>query len=61
MPKVYQKWKSICLAQMAIFSLAIGGSGTKSLPLLSSNVGIMNTKGFLSVSSLEDEMEVAIS
>lgn len=51
---------STYLAHMSIFSLAIGGSGTKSLPSLPSDVGIMNANGFLLVFCLENEVEVTI-
>lgn len=44
---------STYIAQMEIFSLASGGSGAKSLPLSSSNVGIVNVIGFLSVTGSE--------
>lgn len=44
---------------MVIFYLAIGGSGTKSLPSLPSDVEFMKAKGFLPVSSLEDEVVAA--
>lgn len=55
------KGMSTYLAQMTIYSLAIGGSSTKYLPSLSSDVEIMNVNGFLPMSSLEDEVEVSIS
>lgn len=45
---------------MVIFSIAIGGSGTKSLPLLLFDVRIMKVKRFLPVSSLEDEVVAVI-
>lgn len=54
------KGMSTCFCQMAIFSLAIGGSGAKFLPSLPSDVGIMKAKGFFSVSSLEDEVVSSI-
>lgn len=51
---------STCLAQITIFSLANGGSDTKSFPFSSSEAGIMNAKGFLPISILRVEVEVAI-
>ena len=51
---------STYLAQMEIFYLTNGGLGTKSLPLSSYDVVIMNAKGFLSVSILRVEVEAAM-
>ena len=45
---------------MVIFSITIGVPGTKSLPSSTSDVKIMKSKGFLSVSSMEDEVVAAI-
>lgn len=55
-----EKGIGTCLAQMAIFSLANGGSGTKSLPLSSSDVGIMKVKGVLWVPIFIVEVEDAM-
>lgn len=50
---------STCLAQMEIFSLAGGCSGTKYLPLSSFDVRIVNVIWFLSVTGSEG-VKVAI-
>lgn len=51
---------STCLSQMDIFSLASGGSGTKSLPFSSYDAEIVKAIGFFLVSGSK-VVKVAIS